>query len=118
VKASTAKHLSFLARKFMDDLRGGQKLFVFRPETPSAAGDDAFKMLDAMRRFGGAPLLWVTTTDDSMLAGTARWTVPGELMTGYLDRYAHIRFAAGASFDAWTRVVSSALSLRAMATIG
>ncbi len=29
-------------------------------------------------------------------------------MTGYLDRYAQTWFAAGASFDAWIQVITSA----------
>jgi hypothetical protein len=45
------------------------------------------------------------------LVGTTAWVVPRALMTGYLDRYAPVRFAAAASFDVWPRLIASGLAL-------
>jgi hypothetical protein len=54
-----------------------------------------------MQRYGSPILLWVDVSNAIHPPGTACWTNPGCLMTGYLDRYANVRFAAGASFDCW-----------------
>jgi hypothetical protein len=39
--------------------------------------------------------------------------VRGQLMIGYLDRYAPLRFAAALSFEAWLRMCLAALRLSA-----
>jgi hypothetical protein len=104
-------HYPALARNLRDALTSAEKLFVYRPATPGAAGDEARTLLEAMHRFGRPVLLWIDETDDPRAVGTAEWTIPHGLMTGYLDRYAPIEAAESASFDAWIGVVSAALEL-------
>ena len=56
-------------------------------------------------------LVWIDVAADPQQVGSAEWSLPRRLITGYLDRYADIRFAAGASFAAWVGVVDSATRL-------
>lgn len=109
--AKMAIHLGFLARKLRDDLGKGEKLFVYRPESHEGSGDNARRLCEAMGRFGNAVLLWVELTDDPAKFGTAEWTEPGRLITGYLDWCAKTKYAETISFDCWVSMLQAAVGL-------
>jgi hypothetical protein len=112
VLTTVVRYYPVLARFLMEQLSIGEKLFVYRPETPNEPIAAAHDLLRAMRRIGPAMLLWVTISDDPALVGTAQWIVRDQLMIGYVDRYGPLRFAAGLSFEAWLGVCLAALQLR------
>jgi len=105
-------HFSYLARMLMEQLTAGEKIFVFRPLTTDVPEDEAYELSAQMRRFGPTTLLWAAWSADPALVGTVNWRVPGELMVGYLDHYAPLRFAVNASFDGWLAICQGAVALR------
>jgi hypothetical protein len=111
IRETMKVHFLFLARKLLEDIEDSEKIFVYRPRVPGPATDDARAMMLALQRHGQPLVLWVDIAKQPDQIGTVEWTVPGKLMTGYLDRYADIRFAAGASFGVWLQVLDAALHL-------
>jgi len=110
VRAYMVAQLGLLTRVFMETLRDGEKIFVYRPRTPRAAGARALALRDAMHRFGRPVLLWLDVARHPDQIGTVEWTEKGSLMTGYIDRYADP--APTLSFDIWLRVIKAAVQLR------
>lgn len=111
VRKKMRLHFGFLSRKLREDLQGAEKLFFFRPHNHGPVDDDAYRLLASIRKFGASILVWVDISSDLAKTGTAEWTVPGSLITAYLDRYSYISFAAGASFDVWIQIVASSINL-------
>jgi len=105
-------HYRFLARKLTEDLQKGDSVFVYRPEAPMPAGEDTYRLLEAMRKFGPSVLMWMDVPAQPEKIGTVEWTIPGRLMTGYIDRFTTPRWAAGASFEVWLQVIAAAVKLK------
>ena len=106
-------HFWRLAQMLVENLGNGEKIFVYRRQFAMPAGPEARRLLTAMQQYGRPVLLWVDVAEHPAQIGTAEWTIPGQLMTGYLDRYSWIRFAAGLSFDAWINMLTAAVKLKA-----
>ena len=106
-----AIHFEFLARKLQEDLRAGEKVFVYRSESHGASSEDAMRLSDAMWRFGKPVLLWIALTGDAEKFGTAEWSLPGKIMTGYLDWFADVNYAGAMPFEYWVKAVQSAVAL-------
>jgi len=106
-----AAHFGFLARKLTEELRNGDKLFVYRPESHVPAPQDALRLTETLSRFGSPVLLWVELTNDPARFGTSEWAVPGRMITGYLDWFAGVRYAAAMSFENWVLMLQSAVAL-------
>jgi tetratricopeptide (TPR) repeat protein len=104
-------HFGFLARKFLEELGTGEKLFVYRSENHTPSSEDALRLSNAMCRFGEPVLLWVELTDDPAKFGTVEWTVPGRVITGYLDWFAKTTYAGAMSFDYWVKLLQAAVAL-------
>ncbi len=115
VRSRMAKHFSFLADKLLQDLREGTKIFAYRPDIPQPVGSDAEALMRSMRAHGDPTLLWVTTSADEAEVGTVRWSSSSNIMVGFLDRYAEVTFAAGASYEARLRIVQAAIALKSPA---
>jgi hypothetical protein len=112
VRKRMSAHFRLLADKLLDALHDGEKIFVYRPLEPSPASvGGGTDLLATMHKHGNPVLLWVDLAKDPSQAGTVEWTIPGKLMTGYLDRFAPVRLAAFASFDVWLQIISSALAM-------
>lgn len=59
IHAREVKRLPFLARKMMEDLTEGRRIFVFRSGADRTA-EDAAQIIEAMRSYGRPTLLYVT----------------------------------------------------------
>ena len=103
-------HYKFLARKLMEEIETGDKLLVYRAENETNKGEMADGLAKSISARGKAVLLWVMVAPTAALAGQVHWAEPGRLMYGYLDRFARIRFAAGASYDSWLTLLQNALA--------
>jgi hypothetical protein len=104
-------HFKFLSGKLIEEIEDGDKLLVYRAEMETNKGEMADELAKSISARGQAVLLWVMVAPTPELAGHVRWAEPGRLMYGYLDRFAQIRFAAGASYDAWLTLLQNALAL-------
>jgi hypothetical protein len=105
-------HFLFLANKMKEDLRDGEKIFVYRPREPGPADEKTLQLLSAIRKYGKSILLWIDVSANSEKAGTAEWNIPGQLMTGYIEWFSQLNWAAGASYPAWLKVIRSAVELK------
>lgn len=94
----------------MEEIETGDKLLVYRAENETNKGEMADGLAKSISARGKAVLLWVMVAPTAALAGQVHWAEPGRLMYGYLDRFARIRFAAGASYDSWLTLLQNALA--------
>jgi hypothetical protein len=88
VKAAQRKKLLLLARKFLEDLACGERIFLCRYNASYA--EDVAHLAKIMRTFGPTNLLWVTLEEPGKPSGTVERISEG-FMRGYIDRYAEPR---------------------------
>lgn len=111
VRARMSVHFKFLARKLREELEDGEKLFFYRPEHACEAGEQGERLANTVHQIGSSALVWVSISEDPAKVGTVEWTIPGSLMTAYLDRYGAINYAIHASYDVWLQLVVRALEM-------
>jgi hypothetical protein len=68
--ADLAVKLTFLRRKFLDNLAGGEKILIWKSETWRAESQ-ILSLLDALRQFGPNQIVWIPPVDDRGTAGVA-----------------------------------------------
>lgn len=108
VLAQQIRAIAFLKRKFLEDLRNGEKTFV-RKGPDTAGMDDAQRLHAALSRHGRNHLLWVVPENEMRSRGTVEVVQPG-LLKGYIDRFAPNLAAADIS-PCWLDVCRHAHAL-------
>lgn len=88
IKSAQRKKLLLLARKLLEDLAGGERIFLCRYGAEYA--QDVARLAEIMQTFGPTNLLWVTLAEPAKPSGTVERISDG-LMRGYIDRYAQPR---------------------------
>jgi hypothetical protein len=84
--ASSCRRLQFLARKLIEDLEQGSKIFVYRLSERDLSEAELDRLHTAMRSYGDNTLLYVRREDAEHVNGTVELVKPG-LMVGYIDRF-------------------------------
>ena len=107
VRTQQLRVVSFLKEKLLADLRAGEKIFIRKGDQ---SPHEAVELLQRLRRFGPAILLWVVPEDEGNVAGTVRVLQPG-LLQGFLDRFAPPTDAYDLS-PAWLPMLRNAHALR------
>ncbi len=104
------RRLTFLRRKFVEDLQSAEKIFVRKGEGSS---DPAvmLRLLEKLRRHGPATLLWVCLADGSKPVGTVEVVAPG-LLRGHIDRFATFFDQPDLNLPAWLEICRGARLLR------
>ncbi len=98
--------LRFLRRKFMEDLKDSDKIFVYKRDPP-ASDEEILPLLLALRQHGDNTLLWVVPAEPDRPPGSVEVVTPG-LLKGYIDRFAPEDNAHDFSFDGWMKVCTHA----------
>jgi hypothetical protein len=93
----------FLARKLLEDLAAGEKIFVLRRNPPLALWQ-VLPVYAAIRGMGPNRLLWIDLASDGGVPGTVTEIVPG-LYRGALDRLAPDANAHDLSLEVWLQVL-------------
>jgi len=106
---SESARLKFLVRKFVEDLRSGQKIFALKRITPLRE-EEILPVVAALNAYGPNTLLWVVIADSKHPPGTAEWVMPG-LIKGYVDRFAPNENAHDLSLDVWLELCANAYDL-------
>jgi hypothetical protein len=106
MREQESARLKFLRRKFIEELRAGEKIFVYRFAGPISEGE-ILPLHMALNRYGAATLLWVVLAERDRPAGTVEVLMPG-LLKGYIDRFAPVDNAHDLSFEGWMRVCANA----------
>lgn len=76
----------FLRRKLIEDLRTGDKIFVYKNMFLNLPDDECDRLHNAVRRYGASTLLYVRYEDEAHPNGTVERR-PDGMMTGYIDRF-------------------------------
>ncbi len=95
----------FLARKLLEDLEAGEKIFVLRRNPPLELWQ-VLPVYAAIRRLGRNRLLWVQLAATDTAAGSVSEILPG-LYRGELDRLAPDANAHDLSFEVWLQVLAN-----------
>jgi len=106
VRENEGKRLGYLKRKFLQDLDGSAKTFVYTStwiEKSSRKSID--QLLETLRSFGKHRLLWVTEARADRPAGSVE-RLGHHLMRGYMDRFSVD--PAQCSFATWQTLCSEA----------
>jgi len=101
--------LTFLRRKLMEDLEGGEKIFVYKRNTPVSV-EEVLPIVVAVNQYGRNTLLWVVPAEPGRASGTVEVAGPG-LLKGYIDRFAPDENALDLSFEGWMELCANAFVL-------
>jgi hypothetical protein len=109
IRQREVKRLPFLRRKLLEDLDEARKIFVYRGmrQQPQVL---VMRLVEALRTYAPATLLWVTLHDREHPPGTVEAVAPG-LLKGYIDRFAPGENAHALSLECWTTLCRNALAL-------
>jgi len=109
IRQREVKRLPFLRRKLLEDLDEAHKIFVYRGmrQQPQVL---IMRLVEALRVYGPAELLWVTLHEGEHPPGTVEAVAPG-LLKGYIDRFAPGENAHALSLECWTTLCRNALAL-------
>jgi hypothetical protein len=109
VVESQSKSIRFLARKFMEDVVGGDKIFVVKCRAPLEE-QDVMSLFLALRRIGPSRMLWMSVAAGR--AGEVDVLQPG-LFRGYLSRFMDPHNVPGTMQIAeWLLVMRNVVSMR------
>ena len=109
----SCRRLKFLARKLIDDLEQGSKIFVYRFSRRDLTEAELSRLHTAMQSFGRNTLLYVRYADETHPPGTVELSAPG-LMIGYMEKFKVSRSGqldAVPPTDAWMTVCRGAYAL-------
>ena len=76
-----------LRPKLIDDLEGGEKIFVFKDIHRNLTGAEIDRLHAAVRAYGDLTLFYVRYADETHPPGTVQASAPG-LLIGYIDHFA------------------------------
>ncbi|MGD0106067.1 MAG: glycosyltransferase 61 family protein [Rhodopila sp.] len=91
--------LGFLRRKLMEDIRTGDKIWVWKSQATTHR-DQIQPLLDVLRRLGPNTLLWVVEADSEHPAGTIEVLEP-DLIKGTVSRFAPYEGVTDIDFASW-----------------
>jgi hypothetical protein len=101
--------LRFMARKFLEDLALGERIYVRKGD--GADAEPAIRALSrALRAHGPATLLWITVADRTHPAGTVAWMDDG-IMRGWIAEFAPYSRAFDVETTNWLKLLRAAWAL-------
>jgi hypothetical protein len=110
MRSREAIKLKFLARKFMEDVADGSKIFVCKDELGMSV-PEVTPLLLALNRRGPCTMLWATGPDTpARQPGTVEMILP-RLYRGYLDRLSPRHDPSDLSVAGWLSVCVNAFLL-------
>jgi len=109
LRASESKRLTYCARKFVGDLKKGNKIFVIKRNIPLRE-EEILPLYAALSRYGRSVLLWMVPAEDGHASGSVEVVLPG-LFKGYIDRFAPHENAYDLSLDGWLDACVNAYQL-------
>lgn len=102
LRQQESTRLTFLRRKFMDELEAGDKLFVFK-SAQLASDAEILPLWLALNRDHANTLLWVVPEEPGHPSGSVEVVMKG-LLKAYIDRFAPPEQAERFALDSWVQV--------------
>ena len=109
MRQQEAKRLTFLRRKFLDELDAGEKIFLFR-SNPAASEAEILPLWQALNGNRPNTLFWVVPADATHPPGMVEVVMDG-LLKGYIERFAPSDQAHDFLLDAWVGLCVNAFLL-------
>lgn len=106
LKEQESTRLRFLHRKFMEELRIGEKIFVYK-QNMHVSEEEVRALFLSLNLYGANMLLWVVEATSASQVGSVELLEDG-LLRGYVDRFAPAENAHDLSLTAWLRVCLNA----------
>jgi hypothetical protein len=103
------QRLALLARLLIDELEGGEKIFVLKSAQPLERRD-VEGLRDLVRAYGPSTVLWVSVAGPRTRPGDVEWLGPG-LMRGHIAAFAPTLNPFEADVAAWRELCRSAWAL-------
>jgi hypothetical protein len=107
--ASESDRLAYFARRFVGDLKRGNKIFVVK-RNESLQEDEILPLYVALCSYGPNVLLWMVPADADHASGSVEVVVPG-LFKGFINRFAPYEDAYDLLLDDWLEVCANAYQL-------
>ena len=104
-----ATRLTFLRRKLLEDLKNGEKVWVWKSNIKLTL-DQIERLVAVLRRHGQNILLWVVEADDAHRPGSVE-RISDNLLKGYVERFAPYHNAPDISPQSWLEVCQAAYDL-------
>jgi len=105
--AQTCRRLRFLRGKLLEDLRAGERIFVYKAQTP-LTDEQIVSLHDAVRRYGDNAVLCVMRADAAHKRATLR-TLGRGLYVGYVSHFMNDDSGtAGLDVTAWQAICREA----------
>jgi hypothetical protein len=83
----SCRRLRYLSQKLIQDLKSGEKIFVYKFPFGEAKEGEIMRLHSALRRYGNARLLCVRKSNQFHSAGSVELVSPS-LMVAYMERFA------------------------------
>jgi hypothetical protein len=115
MREQESARLKFLRRKFLEELEGSGKIFVYKFGA-SVTVEEVLPLHMALNQRSETTMLWVVPSERDRPPGTVEVLRPG-LLKGYIDRFAPDDNAHDLSFDGWLKVCANALVLARLARL-
>jgi hypothetical protein len=113
--AQQTRRLKFLARKLVEDLIDGRKIFVYKRNIPLTEAE-ILPLYIVLNKYASNTLLWVAPADADHRPGSVDSVLPG-LVKGYIDRFAPYEDAHDLTFEVWLELCVNADRLAATRAI-
>lgn len=107
--ARETRRLSFLKRKFLEDLKTGDKIFVCKAYQKRDISE-VMPLYLAFRRKTSAVFLWLTYSDDIHPPGMVEERHAG-FLCGYMSKFAAPENVPDVPFEGWFRTLANAIVL-------
>jgi len=104
-----ATRLSFLRRKLLEDLKNGEKIWVWKSNL-KLPFDQIERLVTVLRRHGPNILLWVVEAGDADRPGSVE-RITDNLLKGYVERFAPYHNAPDISPQSWLEVCQATYDL-------
>jgi hypothetical protein len=109
LQAREIRRLGFLRRKLIEDLKAGEKIWVWQSGSTTHV-DQVRPLLDALRTLGPNTLLWVAEHDEEHPPGTAK-RLERDFIKGYVQHFEMYAHALDLSTASWIEMCQSTYDL-------
>ncbi len=109
LRASESERLVYCARKFVNSLQRGNKIFVIKRNEPLEE-DEILPLYAALSSYGRNTVLWIVPADAEHASGTVEMVLPG-LLKGFIARFAQYDRARDLLLNDWLEVCANAYRL-------
>jgi tetratricopeptide (TPR) repeat protein len=111
VLSQQIQRAQFLARKLLEDLATGDKIYLYKRHVGTLSDAEAYPIYRALRQYGRHALLCVVPADPPAFPGGTVVVRDEGLLFGYVDALSPTSSAAEIRYDSWEAVLRAAYNV-------